>query len=67
MAGLCKLLPGNYTVMETEIMAVEAGILLAKELVLQQVITETDSPSLWFRVLWQKKTAEKLAILPKEF
>lgn len=43
VAGLCKLLPGNYTVMETEIMAVEVGILVAKELELQKVITETDS------------------------
>lgn len=35
VAGLCKLLTSNYTVMETKIMAVEVEILLAKELELQ--------------------------------
>lgn len=66
VAGLCKLLPGNYTVMETEIMAVEVEILVAKELELQKVITETDSLPVVQSIV-QKKTAKKLAILPKEF
>ncbi|KAK9983741.1 hypothetical protein SO802_033266 [Lithocarpus litseifolius] len=43
VAGLCKLLPGNFTVVETEALAVEASILLAKELGLQQVIIESNS------------------------
>ena len=42
-AGLCRLLPGNFSVLETETLAVEAGILLAKDLGLQQIIIESDS------------------------
>ncbi|XP_023893413.1 uncharacterized protein LOC112005399 [Quercus suber] len=41
--GLCRLLPGNFFVLETETLAVEAGILLAKDLGLQQIINESNS------------------------
>ena len=42
-AGLCRLLNGNFSVLEMEMLAVEAGVLLAKELGLQQIIIESDS------------------------
>ena len=41
--GLCRLLNGNFSVLEMEMLAVEAGVLLAKELGLQQIIIESDS------------------------
>ena len=42
-AGMCRLLNGNFSVLETEMLAVEAGILLAKYLGFQQIIIESDS------------------------
>ena len=42
-AGFCRLLLGNFSVLETEALAMEAGVLLAKELGLQQIIIESDS------------------------
>lgn len=42
-AGLCRLLNGNFSVLETEMLAVEAGVLLAKDLGLQQIIIESNS------------------------
>ena len=41
--ALCCVLPGCFTMDETEALAVEAGILLARELDLQQIIIESDS------------------------
>ena len=41
-AGMCRLLNGNFSVVETEMLAVEAGILLAKDLGFQQIIIESD-------------------------
>ena len=42
-AGLCRLLPRNFSVLETKTLAMEASILLAKDLGLQQIIIESDS------------------------
>ena len=42
-AGMCRLLNGNFSVLETEMLAVEAGILLAKYLGFQQIIIESNS------------------------
>ena len=42
-AALCRVLPSCFTVDETEALAVEAGILLARELDLQQIIIESNS------------------------
>ena len=43
VAGMCRLLNGNFSVLETELLALEAGILLAKDLGFQQIIIEFDS------------------------
>ena len=42
-AALCRVLPGCFSVDETEALAIEAGVLLARELDSQQVIIESDS------------------------
>ena len=42
-AGLCRLLLGNFSVLEAETLAMEASILLAKDFGLQQIIIESDS------------------------
>ena len=42
-AALCRVLPSCFTVDETEALAIEAGILLARELDLQQIIIESNS------------------------
>ena len=51
VATLCRVLPGCFTVDETEALAIEAGILLAKELDLNQIIIESDSLSIVQRIL----------------
>ena len=43
IAALCKLLPGQYSSLETEIIALENGIILAEEMGLTQVIFESDA------------------------
>ena len=43
VAGMCRLLNGNFSVLETELLAMEASILLAKDLGFQQIIIESDS------------------------
>ena len=40
---MSKTLPGQCTCLETEFIALENGVLLAKELELSQVIFESDS------------------------
>lgn len=45
VATLCRVLPGNFSVEEIEALAVEAWILLAKEMDLHQIIVESDSLS----------------------
>ena len=50
-AALCRVLPGYLTVDETEALAIETGILLARELDLQQIIIESDSLSTVQRIL----------------
>ena len=42
-AALCRVLPGCFSVDEMEALAIEAGVLLARELDFQQVIIESDS------------------------
>ena len=42
-AALCRVLPSCFLVDETEALAIEAGIMLARELDLHQVIVESDS------------------------
>ena len=43
VASMCRLLNGNFSVLETELVAMEVGILLAKDLGPQQIIIESDS------------------------
>ena len=43
--ALCRVLPGCFSVDETKALAIEAGIMLARELDLHQVIVESDSLS----------------------
>ena len=43
VAALCRVLPGCFSMDETEALAIEAGIMLARELDLHQVIVESDS------------------------
>lgn len=43
VAALCRVLPGNFSVEETETLALEVGILLAKEMDLHQIIVESNS------------------------
>ncbi|XP_050254837.1 uncharacterized protein LOC126700669 [Quercus robur] len=45
VAALCMPLPSEYSILETEAIAVEKGALLAKEMELQQVIFESDALS----------------------
>lgn len=45
VAALCCVLPGSFTMEETEALAIEAGIILAKELDLHQIIIESNSLS----------------------
>ena len=49
--ALCHVLPGCFTVEETEALEIEAGILLARELDLQQIIIESDSLATVQRIL----------------
>ncbi|XP_075645579.1 uncharacterized protein LOC142616661 [Castanea sativa] len=56
VAALCRVLPGRFTVEETEALAIEAGILLAKELDLQQIIIESDSLSV-VNSIWSKDSS----------
>ena len=51
VVALCRVLPSCFSVDETEVLAVEAGILLARELDLHQVIMESDSLSVVKRIL----------------
>ena len=50
-SALCRVLPGCFSVDETEALAIEVGILLARELDLHQVIVESDSLSVVQRIL----------------
>ena len=43
IATLCRPLPSHFSSMETEIIALENGILLAKEMQLSQIIIESDT------------------------
>ena len=43
VAALCEVLQGQYSSLETEIVALEKGILLAKEMALTWVIFEFDA------------------------
>ena len=43
VAALSKMLPGQYTSLEIEFIALQEGVLLARELELSQVIMESDS------------------------
>ncbi|XP_050239380.1 uncharacterized protein LOC126688624 [Quercus robur] len=43
VAALSKVLPGQYTSLETEFIALQEGVLLARELKLPHVIIESDS------------------------
>ena len=54
IAAMCMPLPGQYMSLEIEIIALENGVLLAKEMGLQQIMIETDA-LLWFKV-WQQVT-----------
>lgn len=45
IAGLCRVLPDNFFVVETEALVVEVGILLTKEMDLQQIIIKSNSLS----------------------
>ena len=46
VAALCRVLPSNFSVEETKALAMEAWILLAKEMDLHQIIVEFDSLSI---------------------
>ena len=43
IAAMCLSLPGQYSSLETETIAVEKGVLLAKEMGLQHILLETDA------------------------
>lgn len=43
IAALCMPLNGQYPSLETEVIALEMGVLLAKEMGLQQIVLETDA------------------------
>lgn len=43
IAALCMPLNGQYPSLETEVIALEKGVLLAKEMELQQIMSETDA------------------------
>ena len=51
VTALCRVLPGSFSVDEIEVLVVEAGILLAKEMDLHQVIVESNSFSVVQRIL----------------
>lgn len=42
---MCMPLPSQYTSLETETIAIEKRVLLAKEMGLQQIMLETDAPT----------------------
>ena len=46
IAALCMPLPGEYSILEIEVIAVEKWALFAKEMELQQVIFESDALSI---------------------
>ncbi|KAL0001314.1 hypothetical protein SO802_015095 [Lithocarpus litseifolius] len=43
IAALCMPLNGQYLSLETEVLALEKGVLLAKEMELEQIVLETDA------------------------
>ena len=51
VAALCRVLPGCFSVDETEALAIEARIMLARELDLHHVIVESDSLLVVNRIL----------------
>ena len=57
MAALCEVLQGQYSSLETEIVALEKGILLAKEMALTQVIFESDALTLIQEILSKESNA----------
>lgn len=58
VAALCRVLQGNFSVDETEVLAVEAGILLAKEMCLHHITIESDSLSVVQRILSKEVKGE---------
>ena len=54
IAAMCMTLPVQYMSLEIETIALEKGVVLAKEMGLQQIMIETDA-LLWFKV-WQQVT-----------
>ncbi|XP_075636757.1 uncharacterized protein LOC142608995 [Castanea sativa] len=55
---LCRVLQGNFSVDETEVLAVEAGILLAKEMGLHHITIESNSLSVVQRILSKEVKGE---------
>ena len=54
VAALCEVLQGQYSSLETEIVALEIWILLAKEMAFTQVIFESDALTMVQEILSKK-------------
>ena len=58
VAALCRVLQGNFSVDEIEVLAVEVGILLVKEIGLHHITIELDSLSVVQRILSKEVKGE---------
>ena len=59
MAALCEVFKGQYSSLKTEIVALEKGLILAKEMALAQVIFESDALTMVQEILSKESNGSR--------